>query len=189
MVSAVVTAVPLGVTLAGLKVQVAPVGKPVQAKVTCLLKPPTGVKREGSLHRLSRRDCAARGRRGDGEAGRHSLDGDGDCGRGRSRKSDIACTNGGDGMHPGGQVAGAVAGCAAGEGAGAEGGGAIHERDCSRGRAGGRCYGCGKADAGSGVDRALADAVRTVVVATTGVAATVTVVAAEVLAAKVELPP
>ena len=43
IVRVVVAAEPLGVTLAGLKVHVAPVGRPVQAKLTCWLKPPAGV--------------------------------------------------------------------------------------------------------------------------------------------------
>jgi hypothetical protein len=34
---------PLGVTFSGLKLHVAPVGRPVQAKFTCWLKPPVGV--------------------------------------------------------------------------------------------------------------------------------------------------
>jgi hypothetical protein len=43
IVSVVVAAVPEGVTFDGLKLHVAPVGKPVQAKLICWLKPPAGV--------------------------------------------------------------------------------------------------------------------------------------------------
>lgn len=43
MLIAVVTALPLGVTLDGLKLQVAPVGSPLHAKLTGELKPFTGV--------------------------------------------------------------------------------------------------------------------------------------------------
>jgi hypothetical protein len=39
----VTAAVPLGVTVAGLKLHAASFGKPLQAKVTCWLKPPEGV--------------------------------------------------------------------------------------------------------------------------------------------------
>jgi hypothetical protein len=44
MVNAVVAAaVPFGVTVAGAKVHVPPLGNPLQAKPTCWLKPPAGV--------------------------------------------------------------------------------------------------------------------------------------------------
>ena len=44
MVNVVVAAaVPFGVTVAGAKVHVPPLGNPLQAKLTCWLKPPAGV--------------------------------------------------------------------------------------------------------------------------------------------------
>jgi hypothetical protein len=43
MVMVDVAAAPFGVTLAGLKVQVPPAGKPLQARLVALLKPLTGV--------------------------------------------------------------------------------------------------------------------------------------------------
>jgi hypothetical protein len=43
MLKVVLAALPLGVTVDGLKLQVAPVGRPLHAKLTCELKPFTGV--------------------------------------------------------------------------------------------------------------------------------------------------
>jgi hypothetical protein len=43
MVNVVCDALPLGVTVAGLKLQLAPAGSPEQVKLTCWLKPPAGV--------------------------------------------------------------------------------------------------------------------------------------------------
>jgi hypothetical protein len=43
IVNVVLAALPLGVTVEGLKLQVAPVGSPEQAKLTCWLNPPAGV--------------------------------------------------------------------------------------------------------------------------------------------------
>lgn len=114
-----------------------------------------GRHRDGGLRRLPSRDCGARGRVGDREAGRYRLDCYGDCSRGRTREIRVAAIDGGDGIGSDGQAVAAIGGCAAGARSRAEGGCAIHERDRSgrRTAAGSRLHSCVKTDAHAGVCR------------------------------------